>query len=125
VVKKTYWLTAPDGRAAAPVEGADLRDQLTGEGWTECEPPTGNRLVWARNETHGGWATFPASVLHVWQARGWQPDVPPVEVLDPEQARAIPAVAPLIDTNPTPAADVQEPDGQAEAAASVKGNKRG
>lgn len=93
--KRIYWLAGP-GRAVAQVEGAEARDAQARDGWTERDEPSGNTLVWAQNEAHGGWATFPARILHVWQARGWQPGVPPAEVLDPHAALLAPV-------NPTPA----------------------
>lgn len=76
--KQTYWLADADG-GLIRVEGADERDRLAGNGWTVIDRPSAEQKVWCRHERTGAYAQLPAGALDVFQARGWDPVVPPAE----------------------------------------------
>jgi hypothetical protein len=70
------WLVDPDGvRAQAPAKEAE---RLSAVGWRPATEPGPTDLVWTRHEQLGTYVPFAVEVLPVWQARGWQPAVPPM-----------------------------------------------
>lgn len=74
--KKTYWLADGYG-AKALITGADERDRWVPLGWAETDEPVPGDMVWMRHVDHGGPARFPAEVVELWKAKGWEPAHPP------------------------------------------------
>lgn len=72
----TVWLIDPDGvRAQAPAKEAE---RLIAAGWQPATGPGPTDPVWTRHEQLGRFVPFAAEILPAWQARGWQPAVPPM-----------------------------------------------
>jgi len=74
--KTNYWMADGYG-AKALIVGADERDRWKPLGWAEADEPAAGERVWLRHEDHRGRALFPAEVVELWQAKGWQPSDPP------------------------------------------------
>lgn len=99
--KQTYWLADADG-GLIRVEGADERDRLAGAGWTVIDRPAAEQKVWCRHEQTAAFAQLPAGALDVWEARGWQPVVPPAEDTLSGLVVTIPATEGPAGAAPTP-----------------------
>lgn len=78
MTKSVYWLIGP-GNTFAVVEGADLRDEATGQGWIATGEPTFGDRVWMRHNVTRRYAELPYGALDAWQAIGWEYAVPPTQ----------------------------------------------
>jgi hypothetical protein len=123
---QTYWLADPDG-FHAPADGAAKRDELIAIGWVLVDELHPGDQVWTYNEQVRGWARFGRDVLHVWEARGWEPAAPPLVEGDTGPVVELPApgaepAAALTPESGTPGAD-QAPESP-EAAAVPSDSKK-